>query len=83
MHSEIWSSVSLSSAQEVRGYVTTVVVTVAHICGLAQYINSDYGALLVVRQSCATEARRRDYSKLALRKWSNLTLFPIREGTGW
>ena len=43
----------LSSAQEVRGYVTTVVV--AHICGLAQYINSDYRALLVVRQSPATE----------------------------
>ena len=51
MHSENWSSVCLSSAQDVRGYVTTVVVTVAHICGLAQYINSDYDALLVVRQS--------------------------------
>ena len=49
MHSENWSSVCLSFVEEVRGYVTTVVVTVAHICGLAQYINSDNDALLIVR----------------------------------
>ena len=69
MHSENWSC-----AQEVRGYVTTVV---AHICGLAQYINSDYTA------SRDNPLPRRKWEILPnqARKRNTKLLSPI--GLGW